>query len=303
MLFGKEKIDDKTRIYHILGLKFKRVKKDTPVSKMTGAKRDDALITLKCIRNLFSKINTVETIVLGASNARMGFVENEKSINFGIDAQDLYYSFKILEKYINLIPNLKNVVLYYQTFSPGHELEKSPQVYRTAYYSAFLDIPYKNKLIAMNKGVIELEKKLINLAPKLEARLQKIPYDLMTPEHPNVNPPALEQKWINRWLDLNKRNTQNFYLHNIFKLAKSRNCKVITVISPYNPRIKKQLPPSSELFQAFYEICSQYEFVQIYNAFDDNQYDENDFIDGEHMSRSGALKATAVINQYLQGEK
>lgn len=302
MLFYKEKIDDRTKIYHICGLKIRVIKKIPKISKMTRVKRDDALITLKCIRNLFSKINTVETIVLGASNARMGFIEDEKSINFGIDAQDLYYSYKILEKYVNLIPNLKNVVLYYRVFSPGHELEKSPQVYRTAYYSAFLDIPYKNKLIAMNKGVIELEKKLIKLAPKLEERLKKIPYDLMTPEHPNVNPPALEQKWISRWLDLNKRNTQNFYLHNIFKLAKSRNCKVIVVISPYNPRIKSQLPSGSELFQNLRDICDMYEFVEIYNAFDDSQYDENDFIDGEHMSRSGALKATAVINQYLKGE-
>ncbi len=302
MLFYKEKIDALTRIYHICGFKIKVIKKIPKISKMTGAKRDDALITLKCIRNLFSKINTVETIVLGASNARMGFIEDEKSINFGIDAQDLYYSYKILEKYVNLIPNLKNVVLYYRVFSPGHELEKSPQVYRTAYYSAFLDIPYKNKLIAMNKGVIELEKKLIKLAPKLEERLKKIPYDLMTPEHPNVNPPALEQKWISSWLDLNKRNTQNFYLHNIFNLAKSRNCKVIVVISPYNPRIKSQLPSGSELFQNLRDICDMYEFVEIYNAFDDSQYDENDFIDGEHMSRSGALKATAVINQYLKGE-
>ena len=82
MLFRKEKIDEKTRIYHILGIKIKLAKKSVRISKMTKTKRDDALITLKCIRNLAAKINNVQTIVLGSSSARMGFIENETSINF-----------------------------------------------------------------------------------------------------------------------------------------------------------------------------------------------------------------------------
>lgn len=86
MFFGKEKIDAKTRVYHFFGIKIKRIKKDVPISKMTGAKRDDSLITLKCLRNLSTKVNTVETIVLGSSDARYGFIEDEKSINFGIDS-------------------------------------------------------------------------------------------------------------------------------------------------------------------------------------------------------------------------
>lgn len=129
MLFYKEKLDDRTRIYHVLGLKLKVIKKVKPVSAMTKAKKDDALITLKCLRNLNLKINTVETLVLGSSHARVSFIEDEKSINMGIDAQDLYYSYKLLEKYIHTIPNLKNIILYYGIFSPGHELDKSPQAY------------------------------------------------------------------------------------------------------------------------------------------------------------------------------
>ena len=82
MLFRKEQIDEKTRIYHILGIKIKLAKKSVRIFKMTKTKRDDALITLKCIRNLAAKINNVQTIVLGSSSARMGFIENETSIDF-----------------------------------------------------------------------------------------------------------------------------------------------------------------------------------------------------------------------------
>lgn len=80
MLFRKEKVDEFTKNYHILGFKFTRKRKPPKISKLSRARKQDALITMKCLRNLADKVNSIETIVLGSSNARYGFIENEKKL-------------------------------------------------------------------------------------------------------------------------------------------------------------------------------------------------------------------------------
>lgn len=299
MLFRKEKVDEFTKNYYVLGLKFTRKRKPPKISKLSRARKQDFLITMKCLRNLAEKMNTVETIVLGSSCARFGFVENEKSINFGIDAQDLYYSYKIFEKYIDVIPNLKNVVLYFSIFAPGNNLEKSPQIARTAYYSAYLDIPYRNRYIVMQKGVLELERKLYKIEPYIQKHLPKIPHDLLTQEHKNINPEAMEKKLISRWLDLNKKATEIHYFDKLLFLAEQKGIKALIVTCPYAKRVKEIVPTSDEIFAKMYNICEKYKNVQIYNAFDDPQYTEDDFLDTNHLSRSGAEKITAKINSII----
>lgn len=302
MLFRKEKIDEKTRIYHILGIKIKLVKKSVRISKMTKAKRDDALITLKCIRNLSAKINNVQTIVLGSSSARMGFIENDTSINLGIDAQDLYYSYKLLEKYISIIPNLKNVVLYFTVFAPGNNLEHSPLKYRSSYYSAYFDIPYRNKFAAIIDERIKLEERLIKNTKKFTTKLKAVPYDLMTEEHKILNPEHIEQKWIESWIKLNQKCTEIHYLEKILNLAKNNGCRVLIVNCPYAERAKEKLPEYSLLFKTSNEICKKYKNVQIYNAYSDDCYEKDDFRDLNHLSRSGAEKMTTKINEFLEDE-
>lgn len=299
MLFRKEKVDEFTKNYYILGFKFTRKRKPPKISKLSRARKQDALITMKCLRNLADKMNSIETIVLGSSSARYGFVENEKSINFGIDAQDLYYSYKIFEKYIDIIPNLKNIVLYFSIFAPGNNLEKSPQIARTAYYSAYLDIPYRNRYVVMQKGVLELEKKFYRLESYIKKNLPKVPCDLMTQNHKNINPEALEQRTIKRWLDLNRKATEIHYLEKILTLAEQNNCNALIVTCPYPKRVKESVPTSDEIFSKMYNICEKHKNVKIYNAFDDMQYTEEDFLDFSHLNRSGAEKITAKIRTIL----
>ncbi len=298
--FYKEKIDEYKRIYHFLGFKFVKIKKKTPAWKLTNSKIDDAVITLKTLRNLSIRINTITTMVLGSSHARMGFIENEHSINFGIDSQDLYYSYEILKKYINIIPNLKNIVLYYAIFCAGHDLGNSPQSDRCVYYKKYFDIPYKNNYLALKDRLPELSKSLDKFYNHIIKKVSLIPLDIMNSNIKPKNSEILENKWIKTWQKLNALNTQNHYLEMILKLAKENNKEVLVICSAYNPRIKNKLKSSNELFSSVFDICSKYSNADVLNAFDDESFTEDDFLDIEHMSISGARKMTNKIYERLK---
>ena len=160
--------------------RFKRIRKRNDLFKMTKDKKLFALVYAKCIRNFFYRNDTAETLILGSSTGRCSFIEDEKSVNMAIDAQDLYYSYQLFQKFEYQIPNLKNLVLYYDVFSAGNDLDNSPfKHFIPAFYKAFFDIPYKNKLGVIENNYDIFEKKIRSLNKYLTKSLKDIPYDLM----------------------------------------------------------------------------------------------------------------------------
>ena len=298
--FEKEKIGRFERNYYIFGKKIWTRMKKKDFSKLNKTRKFDTLYTAKCLRSLNAKINTAETLIIGHSHARLGFIEDEKSINFGIDSQDLYYSYMILDKYKNMIPNLKNVVLFFAIFSPGHDLILSPDTYRTIYYDIFMDIPYKNKLLVYQYGCLELAKKVEKLKKYVNENLKNIPTDLMAEKHKGNVTKELEDRWINRWIKLNKLNTEMHFVKNMLDICESKGLKLTIVLSPYNPRIKHRLPSCEECFGSLFEITKNYSCVQILNTYDSDDFVEDDFLDIEHLDVSGAKKITNKINKIIR---
>ncbi len=104
----------------------------------------EALIKKK---GLIHKSEKIETLAIGSSHCALGFntCVFSNSYNLGNTNQDLFTSYAIFEKVLPHLPNLKNLILFYSVFSPGHELEKTSALKQQAINKYIFKVPYQNQ--------------------------------------------------------------------------------------------------------------------------------------------------------------
>lgn len=91
-----------------------------------------------------SKADSIQVLILGSSNAYFDYDPKYFSctgFNFAINAQSPYYDYKITEKYIKDLPNLKLVILPAIFYTLGTNLAETSNSWRTFFYSNYMNIP------------------------------------------------------------------------------------------------------------------------------------------------------------------
>lgn len=83
----------------------------------------------------------IETLILGSSHGLYGYRAEGSEFNLCDVSQDLYYSYHLYALSCDF-PQLKNVVLFYSVFSPGHVLEKTAENVKCLFYKELYHIPY-----------------------------------------------------------------------------------------------------------------------------------------------------------------
>ena len=78
--------------------------------------------------SLSDEANNINTVVLGSSHGER-FIPDyfPNSFNLCTRSQDLKYSFLFYKYVTENYPHIKKFILFYSVFSPGSEIEKSPQ--------------------------------------------------------------------------------------------------------------------------------------------------------------------------------
>jgi len=327
-LFKKEKIDVNTRKLTILGMtiiylkdripetnkikytvkiaglsfniykiKNMKPKKGNTYLKIDKMKKLYALIFARSMRNFYSKNNAIETMVLGTSCARCSFIEDEKSINFGLDAQDLYYTYQMFKKYKDFAPKLKNIVIYYEVFSNGNDLDiSSSHLFVPAFYKFYLDLPYKNKLNCIKNNLMVLENKLASLNSYINKKITSLPEDIMPIDIGEILTEKEMANWAKAEIKLGSKNNMNIYLNAL--LNEASNYNVYIVLSPRNPVVKNVYPETKELFKDLFELVGRYNNVKIIDIF--NKFESEDFADLLHLNLNGAKKITNIIKKAIE---
>ena len=257
------------------------------------------LFFLKKFNKNYNKINT---LILGSSHARQSIVEESQILNVGLGSQDLYYSWQLYVKYNMFLPKLKNVVVFYSIFSPGNDIQRSPLYERSAVYKILLDIPYKNTILAFEQKLNILEENIIT---------DYLPEAFKNPLSLDVNYTGVntqkncltEQQidnFIESWLKLNKAETkQNHFLQYILNAAQNNSQNVLIVLSPYRNDVRAKLPNSHDLYSDLLILTSRYNNIEILNAYEDEEFVPDDFLDSDHLNYQGACKLTAKIREKL----
>ena len=276
----------------------KKKNKKRNLCHFDDVKLEYALVYTKCLRSVLEKSDTAETLILGSSTARCSFIEDVKSINLSMDAQDLYYSAQLFSKYKYQIPNLKNVVLYYDVFSPGNDLDISPSHnYLTAYYKVFFDIPYKNKFYFIKNDLIKLENKIYSLRNYINKNIDNVPRDIMPIMRGGMQSDEDMRNQALGEIKLANKGNMDKYLNLFLQEAKGLN--IYIVLAPRHPATFDIYPSEEILFKNLYEMVHKQNDsnIKIINCFRNIAADG--FVDLLHLSLNGAKNITEIINENI----
>lgn len=239
--------------------------------------------------------NETKTLILGSSHGIYGYKAIDGEYNLALSSQDLYYSYKLYEKYLKELPNLKNVILFYSVFSNGFILDKTGEKQRVLAYKNLFKLPVLNDCLYF---------KIYNLSfPYYLGKVKKRP---IICNHGNIeNPkffvseeitPELRAK---QHLKNNLRpNKQNYWVENLINLAKENNHKVYIILSPATNAYKNCLPESKELFKDILDlICDKdINLIDLYNS---EMFTEDDFGDLDHLNSKGAEKLSNYVRSLM----
>ncbi len=245
--------------------------------------------TYKKFREFEDIKNKIETLILGSSHGYCGYVANENEYNLCLSSQDLYYSFKLYEKYQKL-PKLKNIVIFYSVFSRGFELDKTNEKQRTLSYKHFFNIPILNNNFYLNLKEISFE--------HYYKKIKSFPINKNNGNQENYNfPPCfipVETRVKQHYKNFQRNNYQIKWLKQLVHCAKNNFHKVYIVIPPVTNEYKINMQKIS-LNKNLFDDLNDLENVNIINLYDLNIFKNEDFIDWDHLNFEGAKKCTKYI--------
>lgn len=251
----------------------------------------ETILLLAAKRTMWRKEgHVIDTLVIGSSHGDFGFNPAlfPKSFNLCFRSQDLKHSFHLLEKLSAAHPNIKNVVLFYSSFSSGHLMELSPteKVISPPMSEIFgLDLDYEDD---------ELQK----IAQFIKGELNEISVDIegvcgffpgsgkgFMPENYSV------EKRANEHLRRNQSTAANVYLSKLLDLAAKQKQRVCIVIPPARTDYKKAIGvDSSKLYKSLFDLLSardQGENITVVNCYDDSRFVDSYFGDYDHLHPTG----------------
>lgn len=236
--------------------------------------------------------NKIETLVLGSSHGDYGFRSDlyENSYNLGLTSSDLYFNYQFYKLLFPKLPNLKNLILFYSVFSPGHELEKTKEYHIAILFKLIFGIPYRDSNLKIyEEKIIEA----LGLIPEEEMPDNYTGYEI--PDWFFDEAFGVENRAKMHLRENSRSSNQTKYVEKISSLAKKHKHKLTVVLSPAREDYKSFLPDSSELFKELNNLKG----IDILNYYDDKDFTRDDFGDFDHLNQDGAKKLTQKIYKAL----
>lgn len=235
-------------------------------------------------------------LVLGSSHAEKGFRAVSGEMNLGCDFEDLYVSERLFARYQDA-PKLKSVILFYSVFSPGHDVIMTADAENAVAFKVVADIPYRDWSRAAAIGLLNLER---TAKRKAKRHMRKID---------RVVTYGNEKTYMTRYADMlpverarghlknnDRGNDMTSYVRAISDAARSRAIRLVVVIPPATSGYRAALPPSDVLFRELYSFKD----LDICNLYDSSQFEDDDFIDPDHLSFAGAEKLTTLLRKHYE---
>lgn len=245
----------------------------------------------------FKEIETfkdeIETLVLGSSHGAYGYKAIDNEYNLSLSSQDLYYSYKLYEKYSTILTNLKNIVLFYSVFSNGFILDKTREKQRVLTYKNIFNIPILHPALYF---------KIYNIS--FPFYLGKVKNRMINYNHGNIENPSFycqcspELRANSHYKNNLRPNKQNYWIENLINLAKENNINVFIILSPAKSAYKDCLPNSKDLFKDLLNSIEGKEITLI-NLYDSDLFVDDDFGDWDHLNSNGAEKLSNYVREII----
>lgn len=257
---------------------------------------------------LIESVDDIETIVVGSSHGDFGFnpAYFPKSFNLCCRSQDLKHSFYLYEKVTATCRNLKNLVVFYSTFSSSSVLEKSP--------SEKYICPALNEIFQL--GLHYEDPELENLCALIQGQLDNatataegIGGFLPTTSKGFFADSYGVQRKVSEHLRFSNGHEGDFYLLKLILLAKFMRHNLIIVIPParsdYASETKSQHP---KIFEELKKLSNSYFLEikpQVLDLFEDDRFTAEDFGDFDHLNPlgEGSQKLTLLIRDLVSQDQ
>ena len=286
-----------------------------------------------------NRLEGTKTIIVGSSHAMNGIVEDVfdlRPINFSVSSQDVFYDFQNIRKAVlegaqkieTCIVNLGYYMLY-QDVSLSTNIGKKmiPQVYaplfgevhnypETTDYDMLERITfdksrYSDELLRLfcaewtRKGLLEES----TYYGTLRSRERNNQISLQGITWKNLSEQEREQIALNRTNDHNNikkhiasRQENAVILQEMVRFLTERDIRTIFVIFPFTKYYNQYIDPEykTDIYDALNGLEQPVEFLDMNEL---EGFDNDDFLDADHMNYEGAVKASRYLNAFLSLEE
>ena len=244
---------------------------------------------------------STETVILGSSHFKYGYLPQKNQYNISMASQDLYYSYELYKKYAK---DVKNIVLGFSYFSPFHVLVKCIYADLAMVMKVIEGIDYQYPEEADKKELDKLEKKYRNFILKSYKRKINLTPNNFTGGMTSYKGYYAEpdEEFINTIRKtFNREHTQILYLRKIIEETIKNNQNLLIVYPPLSEDFRKNFENENRIvFDELHSIAKEYPSVKLVSYYDDKDFSKEDFEDIQHLSYSGAKKLTQKIQYELK---
>ena len=263
---------------------------------------------LMSIYNIYKIFNGYSTLAIGSSHIAALYIPNEDGINMAGSSQDLYYSYELYKLINQKNKDLKNVILSFSVFSPGHCIIKTSENKLAVMYKLLFGIDYQYKEVADKENLYKYEKQY---KKKIEEHLKKGGFSKTfrggMPETyfdtTNINPEIARKRALKHLRNNKREDSQMPILKKLIEDTKNNNQNLFIVIPPSPSEYLAPLPDKKVLYDELYEMCDGYDHIKIVDWHDSELFEHSDFFDECHLNIKGAKKASKMIDDIIKEEK
>lgn len=276
-----------------------------------------------------AKRPSVNTLITGSSYGLFGIDEEmlPNAVNLSLASQDLFYSIKEIYEICENNPHIENVVLccsYYYLFSDlsksqnKNELLRISKVYNPLFKDVHNALLLPPKEVRLLDGCIFDTNKIID-----DYSMGKYRQHYFNKNRPRENF-ALRcwedqsKNWIQlteeekefaakeRTASHNKNQKRKITLcentrlfQELMAFCSNRDINMVLVVTPASKYYIENM--WSEFKDIFYDTINEMDgVIHLLDLYGDSRYADEDFIDTDHLSESGARKMTSDIRSILQ---
>ena len=254
---------------------------------------------------VYKNFNDYKTLAIGSSHIAALYIPDKDGLNLAGSSQDLYYSYELYKLANQKNKHIKNVLLSFSIFSPGHCMIKTSESKLTVLYKLLFGIDYQYKEDAKKNNLYKYEKKYekrvkdylknFKCNPNFRGGMPETYYDTT-----NIDPERAKWRAL-KHLKNNKREVSQMYLlKNLIEDTKKNNQTLYIIIPPSPEEYLKPLPDKKYLYNELYDMCQNYDHIKIVNLHDGTLFEHTDFFDECHLNIKGAKKASKIINDIVK---
>jgi hypothetical protein len=245
--------------------------------------------------------DVVNTIVLGSSHAHYGYHAEGSVFNLAYTSCDLYHSCGLYEWLDNNgFDKVKNVILFFDVFSPGFELEKTSDSHFHIPFEENFGIAARCPLAGQGWKTERILKARIRHSVCKARRNPDLGWR-GNGDYGIVINCSVEHRVAKHLKNCFRGNGQTRYVGEMAKLASRRGDRFVVVIPPLREDYRKLLPPGDVMFDGLYALAKENPWIEVIDLLDDARFCNADFNDMDHLNLHGAKKLARIVEGLMCG--